>query len=583
MDVNIFMHGKMMRSTKCVIGGLACLLAVSAKASPTAEQVRGATVTYVLEKKQSEGMEKISAYLGKRLGLTARVPSRDLSDLVTAAECVRFMELSQEVRMAPETVAWLLGSGRRLHTLIDSLAPENEARRCLGTLEGLRAHDPAGSDDYFDLMVAIALVTDRLGFLHMHGQMGDDLLSGVASSEERYDYFKALYSGGRAKLDYDRLGVSELVFVVHVPVPLSELVWARDQVEGALSRWDEMYSGIAYNHDRLENSRFQWDQGAYRLCDIQRLGGICVDQAYFAVMTARAHGIPAIYFQGSGKSANHAWFAYMKGPGDWVLDVGRYQGEEYTTGFAVHPQTRLEMTDHDVEYTCEHSLYSADAQKARAYVSFAEVLMERDPEKAIRCARRARGLSKRLSRAWEIEQQLLAEQEEYGDLIELFAQKKDAFRKYPDILVESAMSIAEVLRKAGKGEEADRLMRSVAGAVKDERDDLLQSFESQRIDQIIASGDMKKARREMEQMLDEQREQGNKAIGLIPGYIKLTHESGQTRQAARFLEDYIEFLLQRYDLPPAYQEGVLSMLLTAYENDGDAREAAKVRTRIRRL
>ena len=79
-------------------------------------------------------------------------------------------------------------------------------------------------------------------------------------------------------------------------------------------------------------------------------------------------------------------------------------------------------------------------------------------------------------------------------------------------------------------------MRSLNAGVDDDRDDLKRSFESGRINRIVATGDMKKARKEMEQLLDDQKDGGNKAFPLICEYIKLTKKSGQTREAAKLMQ-----------------------------------------------
>jgi hypothetical protein len=558
------------------------VFAAVAQGAPTAEQFRNATLEYIVDGQQKEGIDKITGYLSQQLGKSGRVSSRELGQLATAAECVRFMQRTRKAKIDPETAAWLLASGARLHVLMDVLEPEDRPPECMRIIETLLRHDPQGCGEFFDLMLAIAVVLDQPGNEKMHGQMGRDLLPVNTDPVKTYDYFKGIYSSGLAKIEYGKLGATELVFVV-APAPMSEVEWARDNVKGSLSGWDEKYSDIEYDHARLKGSRFSWDAGTYTLQDIQQRGGICVDQAYYAVLTARAHGIPAIYFHGSGKNANHAWFAYMKGRGDWVLDVGRYQGDDFTTGYAINPQTLRQMTDHDVEYTQERSTHSAASQEAGAYVSIAEVLLQRDPENALRCARLARDLSKKALRSWEIELAILLQREDCDGLLRLFDEKKDAFRKYPDILVDSAKQIEKALRKAGRNDDADRLVRNLAGAVDDDRDDLVRSFENQRIKQIMESGDMKKARKEMEQLLDDQKDQGNKIFGMVHAYVKLTKDSGQTREAVKFLEDYVEDLVENYNFPPRYEEGLLQLLLTVYENDGDTRDAEEIKLRISRL
>ncbi len=559
------------------------LMGVGAYAEPSSEQIRRATLDYILERNQTEGVGEITGYISRRLGEVSRVSTRELGSLAVAAECVRFMQLSQKVHPSDAASEWILGSGKRLHLFIDTLDPRDKIGPCLKIIDQLHAYDPEGSDEYYELILALAVVLDRPGRSPMHGQMGKETLSYNNNVIERYDYFKALYASREAKFDLNKLGAAELVFVVHTPVPLSELEWASQHVDGSLSGWGEKYSDIEYDHARLDSSRYAWDNGLYTLQKIQHQGGICVDQAYYAVLTARAHGIPSIYFHGSGKSANHAWFGYMKAPGDWLLDVGRYKDSEYTTGYAVNPQTRRTMTDHDVEYACERSLHSAAFVQASAYTVIAEALVGTDPENVLRCARQARQLVKRHLRPWKIEQQLLIERNDLDGLMELFGEKRDAFRKYPDILTQSAKEIETLLRKAGRDEDANRLMRSLNAGVDDGRDDLKRSFEEERIERIAATGDMKKARKELEQLLDDHKTGGNKVFSLVRSYIKLTEKSGQTHEAAKFMEGYIEGLLEENNFPPGYEQGLLKSLHAVYMNDSDTKEAAKVMKQIERL
>ena len=561
---------------------LSVLSVATAGAAPTSDQIRAATLDYIRNGQHQAGIDKLSGYVEQQMSRGTRIPTRQRAVLAVTAECVRFLDLTQRGKADPETAQWLLASNRRLHEFVGLIEPQDRLPECFGILSGLRRHDPADCDAFFDLILALSVVLDQPGNTRMHGQMGRKLIPADEDPVKLYDYFKALYRSDEAKIDYDKLAATELVFVV-APAPVSELEWARDHVKGTLKNWGGKYSQIEYDHDRLNGSRFSWDHGPYQLSEIETRGGICVDQAYYAVMTARAHGIPALYFHGSGKSANHAWFAFMQGPGDWVLDIGRYQNDSFTTGFAVNPQTVRQMTDHDVEYAQERSRHSRSAEEAGAWISIAEILVNRNPEQSLKCVREARKLEKKWMRPWEIETQLLVQQQDYDGLIALYADKKDVFRKYPDILVETAREIAGVLRKGGRTDEADKMLKNVAAVAGDDRDDIARSFESDRINRIIKSGDTKKARKELEQLLDEHKSEGNKIFGLIERYIKLTRDSGQTREAVKFLEDYIEDLIREYNFPPRYEQGLLEMLLSVYQNDGEDRKVREIGKRIERL
>lgn len=567
--------------TKRIIA-LVLLTAFSLSAAPTPDQLRAATVKHIHAGTQAEGCAQFTDYLSKRLKAVSRVPTRELGQMALSADCVQFMKLTQQARPTPETTAWILATGERLHQVINTIQPEDDLPRCFEIMEELRLHDPSGCDEYFDLILAIAIVFDHASPVRVHGQMGAEVLKYETNVVKRYDDYKQLYAKRRSKIEYKKLTAPELRFVVHVPVPDSELEWARENISGSLSSWGNKYSDIEYDHSRPDAGRYKWDHGPYTLSSIEEIGGICVDQAYFAVITARAYGIPAIYFHGSGKGANHAWFSYMRAPGDWKLDVGRYSGGGYTTGYAIDPQTRKEMTDHDVAYACESSLHSKAFAQASAFTSIAEVLIESDPDNALRCARLARNEVKRHLRPWDIEQKVLADRGDYDGLLDLFEEKGDAFRKYPDILVSSAKEIEAIFKAAGRTEEITKLMRSLNSDMDDDRDDLVRSVETERIDRLVEAGELKKARREMERLLEDQKDGGNKAVGLIKEYLALTKKTKQTHEAVKFLEDYIDDLMDYIEIK-GYQKSLLQLLYIAYTNDGDVPEANKVLRRIDKI
>ena len=62
---------------------------------------------------------------------------------------------------------------------------------------------------------------------------------------------------------------------------------------GSGRSWGNKYGAIKYDTPRLAVNEFSWPgyNGFYTLENIEEHGGICVDQAYFAVMTGRANGV----------------------------------------------------------------------------------------------------------------------------------------------------------------------------------------------------------------------------------------------------------------------------------------------------
>jgi len=542
------------------------------------EKLFAETVKYVQQKSCQTGIDKYTQYCSNYLKKNQNLSPEELQNLATIADCIHFMELTKKIRPTPDTTAWFFESKDRLHTFVHLVTKQDSLRKCFAIIDEIRIHDPSESGKYYALVLALSVVMDSRSS-HIHSQTGMDVPKSNNNPIDRYNYFKTLYAKSRAKINYKKLTARDLCFVVFTPVPISELEWAYKNIHTSLSGWKtKIYSRVDYDHDRLEKSQYSWRAGPYTLKSIEKEGGICVDQAYFALITARAYGIPAIYFHGSGKSGNHAWFGFMTAPGKWELDVGRYLNSGYATGFSIDPQTNRQMTDHDVKYMCEKSLRSSTFEQATAYTALAEVLKKVDQKNALYCAKKARTALKRLLKPWEIEQEILIEQKKYKALYALFLQKKSTFRKYPDILAKTAKEIGSILRKNGFSKEADQIMKKLKTTIHSDRDDLDRDLKLDRVKQIAASGDNKKARKELEKILKDERDEANKLYSTIGYYLKFTKKTGQTHEAVRFLKGYISRLASETEnISAGTIRNAYSFLITAYENDGQKDKAEKLK------
>ncbi len=527
----------------------------------------------------SNQLVRLSAEMSRLLNDTLRMRPDELARMSAAADCIRYLRLTAAAPLTPETEQWLFADPGRLHLLTASVRPSDNLKRCFQCLETLLEHDPSGREKYFKLMLALSVVWDQPKRPPVHHQAGKKTLPYPPDVTGRYGCFKELYASGAAKIPYEKLSVRDLVFVVDTPVPLSELLWARGSVRGGLEEWGEKFSDISYDSSRIRTGRYQWPHGVYTLESIRQKGGICVDQAYYATLTARAFGIPAMCFSAAGNSGHHIWFSYMHRPGRWALDVGRYESEAYTTGWTVDPQTNEMMSDHDLVYEYRRALDKQRAMQSDAYVAIAETLI-RDPDNVLRCINQARKIDPQNLRAWQIEIDALMATRDCRGLLDLFEELRDAFEEHPDILIAAAEKIGAVLAGEGLQDDADRLRRQMARRVDDDRDDLVRFLGMDEIDALVKDGEIKKARRKMEDLLEEHIEDGTKTFSLIRRYLEMTRGTGQSKAAARFLEEYIDDMLDSFYLSPAFRKFCLEFLLQAYEQAGDEKGAAAASSRI---
>jgi tetratricopeptide (TPR) repeat protein len=559
-----------------ILSAVVCV--AESKIPSKAEMVQG-TLAAVQDGARTDRAEGLSAMMSQTLDATLRLRPDELDQLSTAADCIRWLRLTESVSLKPATERWLLADPARLHLLTASILLSDDLPRCFQWLEKLLEHDPPGREKYFKLMLALSVVWDQPKRPPLHRQMGKKTLSFRVVLTERYDYFKELYVSGAAKIPYRELDVRDLIFVVDTPVPLSELRWARENERGSAPEWGDKFSDIIYDTSRISAGDFQWPYGTYTLASIREKGGICVDQAYYAAITARAFGIPAVCFEAAGKSASHEWFAHMQKPGEWNLGVGRYEGEEYTTGWTINPQTNGDMTDHDIVYQSARAQNPDRAAQSDAYTAIALTLMN-DPDNVRKCAGQARKIDPQNLKAWQVEMDALMAEEDCRELMHFFDELKDAFREHPDIVVEAAGKIGAVLKEAGHQDEVDQLFRQTARQVDSGRDDLVRFFGMDEIDAFVKEGNIKKARRKIEDLLEEHIEDGTKIFPVIRWYLEVTENTDQTKAAAKFMEEHIEEILDSLYLIPGYRKNTLGFLLKAYEQDGDEKGISETKARI---
>ncbi|MEN8260738.1 MAG: hypothetical protein ABFS02_09170 [Pseudomonadota bacterium] len=114
------------------------------QAVPSAERLRAATLEHIRNETELAGIDEFTDYLGDQLAASTRVPTRDLTKLAVVAECIQFLKLSENGHPTLPLAEWILGSGERLHLLIDMLEPQDRGLQYLEIMDRLRSHDPEG-------------------------------------------------------------------------------------------------------------------------------------------------------------------------------------------------------------------------------------------------------------------------------------------------------------------------------------------------------------------------------------------------------------------------------------------------------
>lgn len=560
--------------------------------SPTPSAREGLFRHLAVEALATGRVPQTLSFLAEFVGLGfARNPRRQLNNqqldlLAHAADATMFLALANRQAsnstFRREVLEWLVLDEERFELLLNTVSPEDNWRAMKGILGQLHDHDPRGRDEYFRLILALAVVWDQPR-PPLHRQMGGKQLNYQPDLPALYDYFRDLYASRRAAMSYRDLSVTALTFVVDVPVPLEELQWMRKN-ESPRS-WDRKYSDIVYSDQRLHARIFQWPHGPYTLAAIQEHGGICVDQAYYAVLAARAWGLPALIFTGEGRRGPHAWFGYMRGKTRWETEVGRYTYDRYASGHATDPQTNQPMSDHYVEYACDRTLAYDRYRDAARYARLGQVLTTLGYTVAARqAAERSVAEAPLYEFGWQVFETLLAKEKEDQELHDLLDRKANAFRRHDDFVAAIRHRQAEVLRDMGEDARANQILdRHARRLGRGDRDDLARFLANEQIKTAYEQGDHAEALKRFETLLRDQRREGQKIFGLMEDYLALADATDQNDGAARFLNRYINTLRGLYDRNNANERLFLNILAKAYEQAGDERNLARTRKQLEKL
>jgi hypothetical protein len=547
---------------------------------------RDAAIEALVSKRLDEGLAVFLGVFGKALRTRQDVPTEgELAVLQHVADAFILVadvrEAGASVTFRRDVAAWLFGTEGRLRAFLDSASPQDDWPAAYRVVESLFDHDPKERDEYRRLILALALVWDQPR-PPPHGQMGGGQLPFDEPITRRYDYFRDLYASKQAGIPYARLSVAALMSVVDTPVPLSELNWVRQSIRPG--NWERRFFDIRYDTSRLEREAYQWPHGPYTLAAIRKQGGICTDQAYYATLCARAYGVPALLFVGEGRRGGHAWFGYMKGSEKWEMDVGRYAYDKFATGYALNSQTNQKMSDHEVAFLCDRALHDEDFSDAARLGRLAFVLWKLGyPAAARQTAERSLQRSPLYELPWTILEGVLKDAKDWRGLTALLEREGAAYRRYPDFVAAIDTRRADALRQLGDPAAAEQVLKRSVRSVDNARDDLTRSLVSEQVRVAYEKGDYAGARTQMENLLKDQKHEGQKLGELLDAYLKLTRDTHQTDAAVRFLKHYLDTLENLYGNDERNRAVFLNVMLQAFENNGDKREAARVRKRLEKL
>jgi hypothetical protein len=242
-----------------------------------------------------------------------------------------------------ELAKWLLEHEEMRRVLFRAIGEARSPGECLKQFRQLQGFEPAKVVEYPNLAAAFATAAP---VRHYREQPEP------ATLLESFLYYadpKRQFCYNLKKMPYE---LSR--YLADTRLSVGEREWAYKRYARAKD------PGAAYFHVKYDLAYFKEHKDKkvadlpYSLQNLAKVGGVCIDQAYYAAQVAKATGIPATIVHGEGVSGiGHAWFAYFQmnpagTTASWTGGAGRYASQLYFTGQVTNPATGGEILDSEL-------------------------------------------------------------------------------------------------------------------------------------------------------------------------------------------------------------------------------------------
>lgn len=440
-------------------------------------------------------------------------------------------------RLNPELLAAWVADSEFSDLLFSAISEDDYLPGVLWILQEIALAHPENFKKYPALALAIAIVYDaRPPDFWPHRQVDQAHVPIAEISPPAW--FAQWVEASESKTllsDLGKMPPSQLKFVVDAPLSATEFAWGRKNARFPRGNFERAFSAVNYRDDRLETRTYSWDDGDYTLENILAKGGICVDQAYFAMIAGKARGLPTLFFTGQGADGGHAWFGFLKNADRWDMDAGRYENQNYAVGEALDPQNWMPISDHDLKGLAEGFRDKAPYAASRDDLILAALLEKAgNQDLAARAYRSAVEVCPDNPEAWDENGQFLlrsgASPTERKALHEA-ALKQFANRR--DLRVRHQLALAGIAREEGDALAADAIERKILAQNRRLRSDLSVSAAARRLMLLVDDAKFKDAMSEYASMLRalSQTGGGNFFHDVVAPFAELLDEEGDTASA----------------------------------------------------
>jgi transglutaminase-like putative cysteine protease len=243
----------------------------------------------------------------------------------------------------PKLAQWLVDHAEVRRLLFRSLADVDSPEKALNQFAELQAAEPEKVLEYPNLAVAFA-TAKSLRYNRKQPK--------PATMVESFNY----YCDPKRQFRYDlkKMPFELSRYLADTRINIAERDWAARKYF-RMADLGPAYFDVKYDTDYfMKKVPKKIDALEFTLENLFKVGGVCIEQAYYASEIAKALGVPAAIVYGKGESGiGHAWFTYFQldpagTSASWAGGAGRYQSQLYFTGNVYNPATGKQILDSEL-------------------------------------------------------------------------------------------------------------------------------------------------------------------------------------------------------------------------------------------
>jgi hypothetical protein len=414
-------------------------------------------------------------------------------------------------------IKWLLNDNAAMEELLLTIHPKDDSAKVFKFLMDAWPINKEKYQKYFSLALACAVVFDNpVGIMQLDNSKSkshsNSTTESVVNPLERYLWYVEKTEKGKLAAPVHHSSARDLIWVVCAPVCTSELDWSLRHMNMRRKNWGSTYGMVKYLMERAVKGLNPYKE--YSFAEILKEGGICGDQTYFCVNTARAQGIPAMSLVGETNAGAHAWAGVKIDHDEWTASIGRIAGA--ANGQTGNPQTGETVSEHELElWNDRHHTSPLTTLSVWRHLWLADFFAASDkPDENDATIHLANKIGRTFSETWQALFTLLKRQTQLtgdppipGNLEEWESFAKDMRRQYKDnprIAKLAATAEMEFIFPYGTVGDAKRtLLRERRRVERDagEQKDLIADSLKREADVFMKRGDPN-AKREISQLYD---------------------------------------------------------------------------------